>query len=138
MNGEARQPAALQLLVATTRTRSTWSGLDNNTQLLQVERLVEDATIAGGAAAGSPATPRGDYKDKVYMERLRCMDENHSERTGLTVQGLNSLAARIDLRTANMVSVEPVCAGSMQDVIDCYNNHQLPEENIRCWETVGE
>lgn len=49
-----------------------------------MERLVEDATLAGGAAAAVEQipTPRGDYKDKIYMEKLKCMDESHSEKTG--------------------------------------------------------
>lgn len=54
----------------------------------QVERLVEDATLAGGAAAAvakASATghvSRGDYKDKIFIEKLKCLDDSHSEKTG--------------------------------------------------------
>ncbi|XP_026729795.1 uncharacterized protein LOC113495322 [Trichoplusia ni] len=103
-----------------------------------VERLVEDATLAGGAAAAiTQPTPRGDFRDKIYIEKLKCMDESHSERCGITVDDLNAIANRIEMRTSNMVSVEPICADCKQDVIDCYNNTQLPSDIIKCWDTVG-
>ncbi|XP_028174386.1 uncharacterized protein LOC135071298 [Ostrinia nubilalis] len=104
-----------------------------------VERLVEDATLAGGAAAASGAvvTSRGDYKEKIFMEKLKCMDENHSERCGITVEDINATAARIELRTANMVSPEPVCEECKEQVIDCYIAAERPSDIIRCWDTVG-
>ncbi|XP_059061388.1 uncharacterized protein LOC131854307 [Achroia grisella] len=104
-----------------------------------VERLVEDATLAGGAAAAVASTaiaPRADYKDKIYMEKLKCLDEHHSETLGLTVEDLNATATRIELRTANMLSVVPVCADCKEQVIECYNN-ESPTDTIKCWETVG-
>lgn len=44
---------------------------------------MEDATIAGGAAASvpEPPKPRGDYKEKIFMEKMKCLDESHSERS---------------------------------------------------------
>ncbi|XP_052752567.1 uncharacterized protein LOC113512229 [Galleria mellonella] len=104
-----------------------------------VERLVEDATLAGGAAAAVANTataPREDYKEKINMEKLKCLDENHSERMGLTVEDLNATAARIELRTANMGGVDPVCADSKHQVIECYKN-ESPADVIKCWDTVG-
>ncbi|KAM3961875.1 uncharacterized protein ACR2FA_003960 [Aphomia sociella] len=104
-----------------------------------VKRLVEDATLAGGAAAvvaKSASTPRGDYKDKIYMEKLKCLDDSHSERLGLTVEDLKATATRIELRTAKMVSVEPVCSDCKEQVIECYNT-ESPEDTIKCWDTVG-
>lgn len=55
----------------------------------------------------------------------------------ITVDDLNAIANRIEMRTSNMVSVEPICADCKQDVIDCYNNTQLPSDIIKCWDTVG-
>ncbi|KAH9630021.1 hypothetical protein HF086_012582 [Spodoptera exigua] len=87
-----------------------------------VERLVEDATLAGGAAAATAQpTSRGDYRDKIFIEKLKCMDDTHSELTGITVEDLNALAARIDIRTSNMASMEPVCADCKERVIECYD-----------------
>ncbi|KAL0840735.1 hypothetical protein ABMA28_015923 [Loxostege sticticalis] len=105
-----------------------------------VERLVEDATLAGGAAAASGAmvTHRGDYKDLIFMERLKCMDEKHSERCGLTVGDIKATAARIEMRTANMVSPEPVCEECKEQVIDCYVSSETPSDIIKCWDTVGD
>lgn len=57
--------------------------------------------------------------------------------SSLTIQDVKSLANRIEYRTSNMVSVEPVCAECKNKVIDCYNTYQLPEDNIKCWDTVG-
>ncbi|KAG6453528.1 uncharacterized protein LOC115445657 [Manduca sexta] len=101
-----------------------------------VERLVEDATLAGGVAAAAAGTPRGDYKDKMFMEKLKYMDEHHSERCGLTVEDLNAIAKRIELRTSNMVSIEPVCAECKQRVIDCYNRERI-DNAVRCSDSVG-
>ncbi|KAJ8732454.1 hypothetical protein PYW07_015053 [Mythimna separata] len=161
-----------------------------------VERLVEDATLAGGAAAASSQaklpTPRGDYRDKIYMEKLKCMDESHSEITGLalcrrlslgadgstnfchaarrptslstlrkswtfyytcqapaslealvqlgriTVNDLSAIAARIDMRTSKMVSVDPICGDCKQKVIQCYDEAQYGSDIIKCWDTVGD
>ncbi|XP_075970154.1 uncharacterized protein LOC142972763 [Anticarsia gemmatalis] len=104
-----------------------------------VERLVEDATIAGGAAAAAAqATPRGDYKDKIFMEKLQCMDDRHSERCGITVEDINAMATRIDIRTSNMVSVDPVCAECTEKVIKCYNDNKSMSDTFKCWDTVGE
>ncbi|CAH0749949.1 unnamed protein product [Diatraea saccharalis] len=88
----------------------------------RVERLVEDATLAGGAAVASEpdAPPRGDFKDHIYMEKLQCIDDKHSEKCGLTVNNIKATAARIEMRTANMVSPEPVCEDCKEKVIDCY------------------
>ncbi|KAF9796127.1 hypothetical protein SFRURICE_013591 [Spodoptera frugiperda] len=103
-----------------------------------VERLVEDATLVGGTAAvTTQPTPRGDYRDKIFIEKLKCMDENHSELTGITVEDLSALAARIDIRTSNMVSVEPICADCKQRVIECYDASKTGSDIIKCWETVG-
>ncbi|XP_053602175.1 uncharacterized protein LOC128670498 [Plodia interpunctella] len=104
-----------------------------------VERLVEDATLAGGAAssAAAQAPPRSDYKDKIFMEKLTCLDDNHSEKFGLTVEDLRATARRIELRTANMVSTEPVCAEYQDKVIDCYNTFDGPQRVVKCWDTVG-
>ncbi|XP_013196709.2 uncharacterized protein LOC106139759 [Amyelois transitella] len=104
-----------------------------------VERLVEDATLAGGAAsaASAQAPPRGDYKDKIFMEKLTCLDENHSEKLGLTMEDLRATARRIEIRTANMISVEPVCADCHDKVIECYKNVNGREHFVKCWDTVG-
>ncbi|KAJ0180152.1 hypothetical protein K1T71_004743 [Dendrolimus kikuchii] len=105
-----------------------------------VERLVEDATLAGGAAAAAAVTttPRDDYKDKIFMEKLKCMDENHSERYGLTIEDLHAISTRIELRTANMISPEPVCAECKEKVIECYNSSMSPARIVNCWDTVGD
>ncbi|KAI8428797.1 hypothetical protein MSG28_007469 [Choristoneura fumiferana] len=105
-----------------------------------VERLVEDATIAGGAAASVPVPPmpRGDYKEKIFMEKMKCLDESHSERSKITVDDLNSLARRIEMRTANMIALDPVCAESKQKVIDCYNERDAVADVVKCWNTIGE
>ncbi|KAJ8732313.1 hypothetical protein PYW08_015043 [Mythimna loreyi] len=106
-----------------------------------VERLVEDATLAGGAAAASSQaslpTPRGDYRDKIYIEKLKCMDESHSEITGITINDLSAIAARIDMRTSNMVSVDPICEECKQKVIQCYDDAKLGADIVKCWDTVG-
>ncbi|XP_072940446.1 uncharacterized protein [Epargyreus clarus] len=102
-----------------------------------VERLVEDATLGSATATSNSAPPRGDYKDKIFMEKLKCLDDSHSERSGLTVEDLNALAARIELRTANMISVDPVCAECKERIIDCYNNTGTPADTVKCWETIG-
>ncbi|CAG5042695.1 unnamed protein product [Parnassius apollo] len=101
-----------------------------------VERLVEDATLTGKAAASETTIPRDDYKEKVFMEKLLYLDENHSQRFRLTVEDLNETAARIELRTANMVCVEPVCAECKQRVIDCYDSGPHTESLV-CWDAVG-
>ncbi|KAF9422804.1 hypothetical protein HW555_001588, partial [Spodoptera exigua] len=101
-----------------------------------VERLVEDATLAGGAAAATAQpTSRGDYRDKIFIEKLKCMDDTHSELTGITVEDLNALAARIDIRTSNMASMEPVCADCKERVIECYDASRRGSDIIKCWET---
>lgn len=42
---------------------------------------MEDATLAGGAApAVPPSKPKVEYRDKLYSEKLKCMDDSHSER----------------------------------------------------------
>ncbi|CAH0728048.1 unnamed protein product, partial [Brenthis ino] len=46
-----------------------------------VERLVEDATLVAGIDTGA-SNPKGDYKEKILIEKLRCMDDSHSERSG--------------------------------------------------------
>ncbi|XP_049702818.1 uncharacterized protein LOC126055924 [Helicoverpa armigera] len=102
-----------------------------------VERLVEDATLSGSTTVTSQPSPRGDFRDKIYIEKLKCMDESHSEITGITLEDLNAIANRIDMRTANMVSVEPVCAECKQRVIDCYNENKNGADVFKCWETVG-
>ncbi|CAK1603795.1 unnamed protein product [Parnassius mnemosyne] len=102
-----------------------------------VERLVEDATLASKAAASESTIPRDDYKEKIFMEKLLYLDENHSQRCRLTVEDLNETAARIELRTANMVGVEPVCAECKQRVIDCYDSGSHTESLV-CWDAVGE
>ncbi|CAH2074967.1 unnamed protein product, partial [Iphiclides podalirius] len=90
-----------------------------------VERLVEDATLAGKAAAKETSAPRGDYKEKIFMEKLV-----------ITVDDLRETAARIELRTANMVSVAPVCADCKQRVIDCYERYPN-EQRLQCSEVVA-
>ncbi|RVE40246.1 hypothetical protein evm_015104, partial [Chilo suppressalis] len=110
-----------------------------NTLLLQVERLVEDATLAGGAAAVASvpaAPPRGDIKDQVYMEKLKSMDDNHSERSGLTVSNMKATAARVEMRTANMGTPEPVCEECKEQVIDCYASADTPSDVVKCWDTI--
>ncbi|PZC83926.1 hypothetical protein B5X24_HaOG206675 [Helicoverpa armigera] len=58
-------------------------------------------------------------------------------RFRITLEDLNAIANRIDMRTANMVSVEPVCAECKQRVIDCYNENKNGADVFKCWETVG-
>ncbi|XP_013174631.1 PREDICTED: uncharacterized protein LOC106123040, partial [Papilio xuthus] len=94
-----------------------------------VERLVEDATLAGraaGAGVAAGGAPRGHYKEKMFMEKLIYLDDNHSQRYRITVEDLNATAARIELRTGNMVSVAPVCAHCKQGVIECYARADRP------------
>ncbi|CAG5042693.1 unnamed protein product [Parnassius apollo] len=59
-----------------------------------------------------------------------------SQTKWLTVEDLNETAARIELRTANMVCVEPVCAECKQRVIDCYDSGPHTESLV-CWDAVG-
>ncbi|XP_068630618.1 uncharacterized protein [Battus philenor] len=99
-----------------------------------VERLVEDAALAGQAAAAEAGAPRGPLKEKMFMEKLLYLDENHSQRYRITVDDLKETAARIELRTANMVSVEPVCAHCKQSVIDCYD---AAGGGLACADAVG-
>ncbi|KPI98144.1 hypothetical protein RR46_11265 [Papilio xuthus] len=90
-----------------------------------VERLVEDATLAGraaGAGVAAGGAPRGHYKEKM-----------------ITVEDLNATAARIELRTGNMVSVAPVCAHCKQGVIECYARADRPgAHRLDCADAVGE
>ncbi|CAB3227997.1 unnamed protein product [Arctia plantaginis] len=104
-----------------------------------VERLVEDATLAGGAApAALPPKPKVEYRDKIYSEKLKCMDDNHSERCRITMDDLNAMANRIELRTSNMVSVEPVCVDFKKKIIECYNENEPVSETVKCWDAVGD
>lgn len=57
--------------------------------------------------------------------------------TRLTVEDIKATAARIELRTVNMVSPEPVCEECKDQVIDCYVSSQTPADVIKCWDTVG-
>ncbi|CAK1552480.1 unnamed protein product [Leptosia nina] len=102
-----------------------------------VERLVEDANLTGTTNNTSPNSTFGDFKEKIYMEKLKCLDDTHSERLGLTVDEVKALTNRIEMRTANMVSVEPVCAECKQLVIDCYNSADSPSDVVKCWDAVG-
>ncbi|XP_022112921.1 uncharacterized protein LOC110991748 [Pieris rapae] len=102
-----------------------------------VERLVEDATLNGPAHPTSPNSTFGDFKEKIYIEKLKCLDDTHSERLGLTVDEVKAMTNRIEMRTSNMVSVEPVCADYKQIVIDCYNSTRTPSEAVECWDAVG-
>ncbi|XP_038210696.1 uncharacterized protein LOC119831432 [Zerene cesonia] len=71
------------------------------------------------------------------MEKLRCLDDTHSERLGLTVDEVNALTNRIEMRTSNMVSVEPVCADCKATVIECYNSAREPSDVVKCWDAIG-
>ncbi|XP_063532106.1 uncharacterized protein LOC134742853 [Cydia strobilella] len=104
-----------------------------------VERLVEDATLAGGAAA-TPVTrkPREDLKDKILTEKMKCLDETHSERSKITVDDINSLVRRIEMRSSNLPSLEPVCPDYQQRIIDCYNEGEEGGDVVQCWNTIGE
>ncbi|CAH2107761.1 unnamed protein product [Euphydryas editha] len=100
-----------------------------------VERLVEDATITSEAVTGS-SNPRGDYKEKIFIEKLKCMDDKHTERCGLTAEELNALVARVELRTSHMAYEEPVCEEVKDKIIECYDSTD-PSEIIKCWDTIG-
>ncbi|XP_032511372.1 uncharacterized protein LOC116765858 isoform X1 [Danaus plexippus] len=100
-----------------------------------VERLVEDATLTRGTNL-KLTKAKEDYKDMIYMEKLKCLDDNHSERFGITVDNMNALVNRVEVRTANMVSVEPVCADIKKKLIDCYDN-ATNDDVIKCWDTIG-
>ncbi|CAG4936576.1 unnamed protein product [Colias eurytheme] len=102
-----------------------------------VERLVEDASLPGGVSSSGSTTSLGDFKETIYMEKLRCLDDTHSERLGLTVDEVNALTSRIEMRTSNMVSVEPVCADCKATVIDCYNSAREPDDVVKCWDAIG-
>ncbi|KAL0892528.1 hypothetical protein ABMA27_015629 [Loxostege sticticalis] len=56
----------------------------------------------------------------------------------LTVGDIKATAARIEMRTANMVSPEPVCEECKEQVIDCYVSSETPSDIIKCWDTVGD
>ncbi|KAG7299325.1 hypothetical protein JYU34_016248 [Plutella xylostella] len=100
-----------------------------------VERLVEDASLAGV----SPP-PRGagvDPRDKVLVDRLRVVDEKHSEKWGLTIQNLSTIAGRIDARTAHMRQLQPVCPGCKEAVLECYENAQSDGDYLKCYDVVA-
>ncbi|XP_028040213.1 uncharacterized protein LOC114250509 [Bombyx mandarina] len=100
-----------------------------------VERLVEDATLASTAAINTGSS-KADYKEKMYMEKLRCMDDSHSERCGLTVEDLNALVNRIERLTANIVDSEPICVDCKAKLLQCYNSGNT--DTIKCWDAVGD
>ncbi|CAH2233105.1 jg13970 [Pararge aegeria aegeria] len=101
-----------------------------------VERLVEDATLTG-AIDTSASHPRGDFKEKMFMEQLKSLDEKHTDRFGLTVRELNAVLKRVELRTTNMVNVDPVCADIKRKIIDCYDSTSTPAQVAHCWDTIG-
>ncbi|XP_063378810.1 uncharacterized protein LOC134665766 isoform X1 [Cydia fagiglandana] len=106
-----------------------------------VERLVEDATLTGGAAVAPPVArkpPRQDLKEKILTEKMKCLDETHSERSKITVDDINSLVRRIEMRSSNMPSMEPVCPDYQQRIIDCYNEGEAGGDVVQCWNTIGE
>ncbi|XP_047986358.1 MICOS complex subunit mic25a-like [Leguminivora glycinivorella] len=104
-----------------------------------VERLVEDAALAGGAAVPPVIRkPREDLKDKILNEKMTCLDETHSERSKITVDDINSLVRRIEMRSSNLPSVDPVCPDYQQRIIDCYNEGEEGGDVVRCWNTIGE
>ncbi|XP_026328970.1 uncharacterized protein LOC113236957 [Hyposmocoma kahamanoa] len=106
-----------------------------------VERLVEDAALAGGAAAAvakASATghaPRGDYKDKIFIEKLKCLDDSHSEKTGLTIEDVDATVKRIEMRTANLANIGTICEESMNVVLDCYNTPGYSSSG-KCWGVI--
>lgn len=46
-----------------------------------MERLVEDAVLAGGIDTDC-SHPRGDCKEKMFIEKLQTLDETHTDRFG--------------------------------------------------------
>ncbi|XP_049865878.1 uncharacterized protein LOC126366715 [Pectinophora gossypiella] len=106
-----------------------------------VERLVEDAALSGGTktvtVAQTPKKTRSDHKERVLIERLRSLDDAHSERTGLTMDEVKATAKRVEMRTSNLSSVEPVCAEYADRVIECYLNSPKPQDASQCWDTVA-
>ncbi|XP_045764185.1 uncharacterized protein LOC123866587 [Maniola jurtina] len=101
-----------------------------------VERLVEDASLTAGIDT-SASNPKGDFREKMFIEKLKILDENHTNRFGLTVGELNAILKRVEKRTANMVDDEPVCAGIKRQIIECYDGASSPAAGIQCWDTIG-
>ncbi|KAL4704981.1 hypothetical protein ACJJTC_005467 [Scirpophaga incertulas] len=99
-----------------------------------IERIVDSAT----PHSKTYLTPRGDFKDKIYTEKLKCIDESHSEQYGITEDDLRATIDSIELRTANMVSPEPVCGECSDRVINCYLESETPADIVHCCDTVGE
>ncbi|VVC90200.1 uncharacterized protein LOC126970757 isoform X3 [Leptidea sinapis] len=102
-----------------------------------VERLVEDGGLDRGKSTASVVSPRCDLKEKILIEKLKCLDKSHTERLGLTVGEVKALTKRVEMRTSNMVSTEAVCAACKDRVIACYDSAADPAGVVRCWETVG-
>lgn len=61
---------------------------------------------------------------------------NINNAYSITVDNMNALVNRVEVRTANMVSVEPVCADIKKKLIDCYDN-ATNDDVIKCWDTIG-
>lgn len=55
----------------------------------------------------------------------------------LTVDEVEALTNRIEMRTSNMVSIEPVCADCKASVIACYDGARAPADVVKCWDAVG-
>ncbi|XP_047527167.1 uncharacterized protein LOC125064258 [Vanessa atalanta] len=100
-----------------------------------VERLVEDAAITNDAGASS-LNAKGDYKEKIFIEKLRCMDDKHTERCGLTVEELNALVTRLEMRTSHISKEDPICEDLKDKIIDCYDM-TAPSDIVKCWNIVG-
>ncbi|XP_050342718.1 uncharacterized protein LOC126768572 [Nymphalis io] len=100
-----------------------------------VERLVEDAAITNDTVTGF-SNAKGDYKEKIFIEKLRCIDDKHTERCGLTVEELNALVTRVEMRTSHISNLEPICEDIKDKIIDCYDTTD-PSDIIKCWNIVG-
>ncbi|XP_023937864.2 uncharacterized protein LOC112045774 [Bicyclus anynana] len=101
-----------------------------------IERLVEDAALSGGIDTGA-SHAKGDFKEKMFIEKLEILDENHTNRFGLTAGEVNAILKRVENRTANMVGTEPVCGDIKRQIIECYDTADTAAHVAHCWDTIG-
>ncbi|KAI5631278.1 hypothetical protein NE865_16008 [Phthorimaea operculella] len=105
-----------------------------------VERLVEDAAVAGAVSGTVRLDKAGrdrEARERLLAERLQRLDEMHSQKLGLTVENVNAAARRVELRSTNLPKVDPVCQDCADRLIECYESCDRATNAAKCNDVVA-